>query len=192
MNTFITKLEEGIISLLLAAMTLLVFVEVVMRFAFGIGIHWAQELTLLLSGWMVLFGVSYGIKVGSHIGVDALVKLFPEHVQRAVSIFAIVLCLIYSGLFLVGSWLYLEKLMLVGIELEDIPVPKWAANSIIFIGMLLLAVRLMEQLWAVVRGEALGFKLKDEARESLVLAQGDADAAKPDAGTKTEKDGEAL
>lgn len=192
MNTFITKLEEGIISLLLAAMTLLVFVEVVMRFAFGIGIHWAQELTLLLSGWMVLFGVSYGIKVGSHIGVDALVKLFPEHVQRAVSIFAIVLCLIYSGLFLVGSWLYLEKLMLVGIELEDIPVPKWAANSIIFIGMLLLAVRLMEQLWAVVRGEALGFKLKDEAKESLVLAQGDADGAKPDAGTKTEKDGEAL
>ncbi len=192
MNTFITKLEEGIISLLLAAMTLLVFVEVVMRFAFGIGIHWAQELTLLLSGWMVLFGVSYGIKVGSHIGVDALVKLFPEHVQRAVSIFAIVLCLIYSGLFLVGSWLYLEKLMLVGIELEDIPVPKWAANSIIFIGMLLLAVRLMEQLRAVVRGEAVGFKLKDEAKESLVLAQGDADAARPDAGAKAEKDGEAL
>lgn len=192
MNTFITKLEEGIISLLLAAMTLLVFVEVVMRFAFGIGIHWAQELTLLLSGWMVLFGVSYGIKVGSHIGVDALVKLFPEHVQRAVSIFAIVLCLIYSGLFLVGSWLYLEKLMLVGIELEDIPVPKWAANSIIFIGMLLLAVRLMEQLRAVVRGEAVGFKLKDEAKESLVLAQGDADGAKPDAGAKAEKDGEAL
>ncbi|GFM36503.1 TRAP transporter small permease [Desulfovibrio psychrotolerans] len=192
MNTFITKLEEGIISLLLAAMTLLVFVEVVMRFAFGIGIHWAQELTLLLSGWMVLFGVSYGIKVGSHIGVDALVKLFPEHVQRAVSIFAITLCLIYSGLFLVGSWLYLEKLMLVGIELEDIPVPKWAANSIIFIGMLLLAVRLMEQLLAVVRGEAVGFKLKDEAKESLVLAQGDEDRAKPDAGTKTEKDGEAL
>lgn len=192
MNTFITKLEEGIISLLLAAMTLLVFVEVVMRFAFGIGIHWAQELTLLLSGWMVLFGVSYGIKVGSHIGVDALVKLFPEHVQRVVSIFAIVLCLIYSGLFLVGSWLYLEKLMLVGIELEDIPVPKWAANSIIFIGMLLLAVRLMEQLRAVVRGEAVGFKLKDEAKESLVLAQGDADAARPDAGAKAEKDGEAL
>ena len=31
MNTFINKLEEGIISLLLASMTLLVFVEVVMR-----------------------------------------------------------------------------------------------------------------------------------------------------------------
>jgi TRAP-type C4-dicarboxylate transport system, small permease component len=77
MNTFINKLEEGIISLLLASMTLLVFVEVVMRFGFNIGLMWAQELTLLLSGWLVMFGVSYGIKVGSHIGVDALVKLFP-------------------------------------------------------------------------------------------------------------------
>ena len=65
MNTFINKVEEGIISLLLAFMTLLVFMEVLMRFGFNVGIHWAQELTLLLSGWLVMFGVSYGIKVGA-------------------------------------------------------------------------------------------------------------------------------
>jgi C4-dicarboxylate transporter DctQ subunit len=69
----LNSLEESIIALLLASMTLLVFVEVVMRFGFGVGVMWAQELTLHLSAWMVLFGVSYGIKVGSHIGVYALV-----------------------------------------------------------------------------------------------------------------------
>ena len=171
MSTFINKLEEGAISLLLAAMTLLVFVEVVFRFGFGVGIHWAQELTLLLSGWMVMFGVSYGIKVGSHIGVDALVKLFPSHVRRAVAVVAIVLCLVYCGLFLFGSWAYLGKLKSVGIHLEDIPVPKWIANSILFVGMAMMAVRLLDLLWAVFQGRAEGFKLLDEAKDSMYLAQ---------------------
>lgn len=171
MSSFINKLEEGIISLLLASMTLLVFVEVVMRFGFGIGLHWAQELTLLLSGWLVMFGVSYGIKVGSHIGVDALVKLFSSPVRRAVAVIAIVLCLAYCALFLVGSWGYLGKLMRVGIHLEDIPVPKWIANSILFGGMIMLAMRLLSLLWAVLQGRAEGFKLKDEAKESMYLAQ---------------------
>lgn len=171
MNTFINKLEEGIISLLLASMTLLVFVEVVCRFGFNVGIHWAQELTLLLSGWMVMFGVSYGIKVGSHIGVDALVKLFPGNVRRAVSIVAVLLCLVYCGLFLFGSWAYLGKLRSIGIHLEDIPVPKWMANSILFVGLLMMVVRLLDLLWAIIQGRAEGFKLLDEAKESMYLAQ---------------------
>jgi C4-dicarboxylate transporter DctQ subunit len=171
MSTFINKLEEGVISLLLASMTLLVFVEVVCRFGFNVGIHWAQEMTLLLSGWMVMFGVSYGIKVGSHIGVDALVKLFPGRVRRAVAVVAIVLCLVYCGLFLVGSWVYLGKLKSVGIHLEDVPVPKWIANSILFVGMAMMAVRLLDLLWAVFQGRAEGFKLLDEAKDSMYLAQ---------------------
>lgn len=180
MNSFITKLEEGIISLLLASMTLLVFVEVVLRFGFNIGIHWAQEMTLLLSGWLVMFGVSYGIKVGSHIGVDALVKLFPSKVRRAIAVVAIGLCLVYCGLFLVGSWTYLGKLMRIGIDLEDIPVPKWMANSILFIGVVMLAMRLLELLWAVVQGRAEGFKLLDEAKESMYLAQKEGTALEGD------------
>jgi len=171
MSNFINKLEEVIISLLLASMTLLVFVEVVFRFGFGVGIHWAQEMTLLLSGWMVMFGVSYGIKVGSHIGVDALVRLFPDNVRRGVAVVAIILCLVYCGLFLSGSWTYLAKLKMVGIELEDVPVPKWMANSILFLGMVMLALRLLELLWAVIRGRADGFKLLDEAKDSMYLAQ---------------------
>lgn len=170
-RNLVAALEEGILSLLLASMVLLVFVEVVCRFVFHFGIKWAQELTLLLSGWMVLFGVSYGIKVGSHIGVDALVKLFPPLVRRGVSMVAVALCLAYCGLFLTGGWAYLAKLMRVGVYLEDIPIPKWVANSIILIGMALLAVRLVGLLWALVRGQAEGFKLLDEAKESVYLIQ---------------------
>ena len=104
----LNRAEEAIIALLLVTMTLLVFIEVVMRFGFGGGFLWAQELTLHLSAWFVLFGVSYGLKVGAHIGVDAFIKLLPENGQRFLSSIAVLLSLAYCGLFLYGSWIYRE------------------------------------------------------------------------------------
>ena len=170
-SRIVNSLEETVISLLLASMTILVFVEVVLRFGFGTGLMWAQELTLHLSAWMVLFGASYGVKIGSHIGVDAFVKILPHKIQRLVSAFAVICCLAYCGLFIKGSWVYLEKMHMIGIELEDMPIPKWVGHSILLIGMVMLAWRLLQLLWEIVTGKADGFKLTDEAKESMHLVE---------------------
>jgi C4-dicarboxylate transporter DctQ subunit len=167
---FINGLEESLISLLLVIMTLLVFYEVILRFGFGMGISWGQEATLHLSAWFVLFGASYGIKVGSHIGVDAFVRLFRPLGQRVITAIALMLALGYTGLFLYGSWVYLEKMHLIGIDLEDIPIPTWIAHSILLIGFGLIALRLLILLVKVVRGSATGFQQVDEAEESMRIA----------------------
>jgi len=166
----LSSAEEGAISLLLVSMTLLVFIEVVLRFGFGTTFIWAEELTLLLSAWFVLFGVSYGLKVGAHIGVDAVVRLLPPLGRRVVSGIAVVLSLFYCGLFIYGSWVYLYKMKRIGIELEDLPIPTWVAHSILIIGFVLLSLRLLQLLWAIAMGRAEGFQLADEARESMHLA----------------------
>jgi len=167
----VNKLEEAIISLLLVAMTLLVFWEVILRFGFGTGVSWGQEATLLISAWFVLFGASYGLKVGAHIGVDAFVRLFGPRGRRVLSGIAMVLALVYCGLFLYGSWIYLAKMKMIGIELEDIEVQAWIAHSILLIGFAFLSVRLLELLWRIITGEADGFQQVDEAEESLHLAR---------------------
>ena len=167
----INGLEETIIALLLASMTLLVFFEVVMRFGFSVGVMWAQELTLHMSAWLVLFGVSYGIKVGAHIGVDALVKTFSPKIRRIVGGVAISACLFYCSLFIKGSWVYLAKMHQIGIELDDMPIPKWIAHSILLIGMVLIAIRLLILLYGVFTGKNEGFTLADEAKESMHLAE---------------------
>lgn len=170
LRNLVTQIEEAILSLLLVSMTLLVFAEVVARFGFNAGIHWAQEATLLLSGWFVLFGASYGVKVGAHIGVDVFVKMLPHKLHRGVTLFAILLCLGYCGLFLFGSWEYVMKMRMIGIELEDIPIPKWTVSSILVIGFVLLIIRFLQLGWKVIRGEAEGFAFADEAEESMHLA----------------------
>lgn len=165
--------EERLIGLLLIAMTLLVFVEVVLRFGFNTGIEWAQEVTLYLSAWMVLLGASWGIREGAHIGVDAFVKLLPNRQRRIITLLAIVLCLIYCGLFIQGSWVYLSKMAKIGIEMDDVPLPKWQAMSVLIIGFVLLAIRFLQLGWAVIRNKQDGFSLADEGRDSMHLANDD-------------------
>ncbi|ROR34539.1 TRAP transporter small permease [Inmirania thermothiophila] len=174
----LNRIEEAVIALLLVATTLLVFVDVVLRFGFGTGWLWSQELTLHLSAWFVLFGASYGVKVGAHIGVDALVRVLPRRARRAASAVAVAAALVYCGLFLAGSWIYLGKMFRIGIEMEDLPVPLWVAHGILLVGFALLALRLLQLLWRVLRGEAEGFRFADEAEESLHLARGEAEEAR--------------
>ncbi len=166
--------EEGIITLLLVSMTLIVFVAVILRFGFNTGMVWSDELVLHMSAWMVLLGASYGVKVGSHIGVDALVKVLPVKGQRAVTLAAVGCCLLYCALIGYGSWIYLKKMYRIGIDLEDIAVPKWLAHSVLLIGLALLAYRFATIGWQVITGRTNSFGFADEAKEAMeALAPGE-------------------
>jgi C4-dicarboxylate transporter DctQ subunit len=97
------------------------------------------------------------------------VKLFPRFWQRMIGLFAVLLCLIYCTMFIMGSWEYLNLLYMIGITLEDLPVPKWLAFSVLLIGFVLLAMRLLVVGWRIATNQSCGFKLADEARESMHL-----------------------
>ncbi len=163
------RLEEWIISLMLLAMTGLTFLQVVMRYVFNSGMTWALELTTVFFAVMIFVGVSYGVRVGSHIGVDALVKLMSPGKRKAVSILAVVLCLVYVGFILTGSMQYVLKMKDVGIELEDMPIERWQVLAVMPLGMVLTGFRFLQVLYALATGRADSFKLADEAAEAMGL-----------------------
>ncbi len=167
----LNQIEESIICIMLVATTLLVFMDVVMRFGFNAGFLWSQELTLHMSAWMVLFGTSYCLKEGSHIGMDAFVKLFPTQGRKILTGIGCVLGLIYCWLVLYGSWIYLSKMHKIGIELEDLPIPTWLAHSMLLVGFTFLSIRIMIILWSVIFGDTEGFRHADEAKDSMEIVE---------------------
>ncbi|MEO1090784.1 MAG: TRAP transporter small permease subunit [Pseudomonadota bacterium] len=167
MTAWLYRLEEGVIALLLVALTLLVFFEVVLRFGFGTGFLWAQEVSLYLGAWFILVGASYALREGAHIAVDAVVNLLDGTVKRVVAAIAVASSLLYCGILMTAAWAYLERLFQLGIEMEDVALPRWIGQSCLFLGFALLALRLALLLVAIVRGRADGFKHLDEAAEAL-------------------------
>jgi C4-dicarboxylate transporter, DctQ subunit len=169
----VNAFEEGFIALLFAAMTLVTFSQVVARYVFNSGAVWALELTVYLFAWMVLFGMSYGVKVHAHLGVDAFAKLFSGPVQRILGLVVVAAGLVYGVILLIGSWQYVAKLFKIGIESEDLPIPQWVPMVILPLGMLLLMYRFAEIGVRIWRGEQTSV-LGDEARMAIeeVLGQG--------------------
>jgi C4-dicarboxylate transporter DctQ subunit len=180
LGRMVNAFEEGFIALLFAAMTLVTFSQVVARYVFNTGVVWALELTVYLFAWLVLFGMSYGLKVHAHLGVDAFVKLFSGRVQRTFGLIAVAAGLIYCAILLIGSWQYVSKLFLIGIEAEDLPIPQWVPMAILPIGVALLMYRVAQIGVRIWRGEQQSL-LGDEAQQTIddVLRQGLAEGAPP-------------
>ena len=170
----VNALEEGAIALLFAAMTMVTFSQVVARYVFNTGVVWALELTVYLFAWLVLFGMSYGVKVHAHLGVDAFVKLFSGRTQRVLGLLAVAAGLIYGAILLIGSWEYVWKLFRIGIESEDLPIPQWVPMAILPIGVALLMFRLGQAGVGIWQGRQTSL-LADEAQHTIEDFLGEAD-----------------
>lgn len=161
------RLEEGAIALLLVFMTILTFVQVVLRYGFGTGILWGQEAVLYAFAWLVCLGLAYGIRARAHLGIDIVVKLMEPPTRRIVGLVAITACALFAGLMLYGSYVYIAKLYEVGVEAQDLPIERWLLGSIMPFGFVLLLVRLATEAWLILSGQADGFELADEAGDVL-------------------------
>ena len=103
---WINEFEETAIAVLLGLMTLITFANVVLRYGFNTGLIWGLEATTFLFAWLVLFGVSYAVKVSAHLGVDALINVFAPKTRRILMLIAAAVCVVYASLLMKGAWDY--------------------------------------------------------------------------------------
>ncbi|MDN4524233.1 TRAP transporter small permease [Fictibacillus fluitans] len=97
-------LLNGAIAVSLASMALLVFGNVVLRYAFNSGITWSEEMSRFLFVWMVFFGAIAALKDKMHLGVDLVVNLLPKTLKRIVFVISNLCVLFILWLLLDGSW----------------------------------------------------------------------------------------
>lgn len=161
-------LEESLISFLLASMTLITFAQVIARYVFNYSFVWALELVTFLFAWLIFIGMSYGVRTGSHIGIDAVVKLLKPGHARLVTILAATLCVVYSGIIFVGSWNYVIRIYQIGNDAKDIDIPIWIPRLALPIGYALLTLRFGQVLYRAVTGK-LTHLIGDEAEQALKL-----------------------
>src|SRR3954449_3025702 len=102
------RLEEILISTLMGAATVLIFLAVVHRFGTGvpflypylIHIHvaWTQELCIYMFIWMAKFGAAYGVRTGIHVGVDVLINQLPRRVRGRPILFGLLAGALFTAI----------------------------------------------------------------------------------------------
>lgn len=164
--TWLDRLEEAALGFLLAAMTLVTFGQVIARYVFSYSFVWALELVTVLFAWLIFLGMSYGVRVGAHIGVDVLVKALGPRAARVATGAASLLCIVYAAILAAGGWTYVQKMVQIGIEMQDLPIPQWVPRLVLPLGFGVLALRFAGVLLDVLRGRTASL-LGDEAEETL-------------------------
>ena len=129
MRAALNRLEEGVLATLLAFMTVLTFVQVVLRYAFNSGIVWSLEATTYSFAALILIGMSYGVRTQTHIAVDIVTRRLPPRAERIIKLVAVAACLLYALLMLYGSAVFVERLLVLGNHARDIALPKWLLTA---------------------------------------------------------------
>lgn len=106
---YLDHMEEWIITFLIGASTLIIFVSVAHRYAAGLPIpgiqdwlialnlSWAQELCIIMFVWMAKFGAAYGVRTGIHVGVDVLINQMSDSRRGKFIVFGLLAGALFTG-----------------------------------------------------------------------------------------------
>jgi TRAP-type transport system small permease protein len=77
---------DYVAAVLLAAMTVLVFLQVLFRYWLQLPLDWGEEVSRYLFIWSAMLGAAIGTKRRAHFGIDFLVKAFPSPLQTVIAV----------------------------------------------------------------------------------------------------------
>lgn len=89
---------------LLVAMVVLVFLNVVLRYGFNSGIHWSEEISLVIVIWFTFIAMALGVKESLHINVDILPKKLPKGFFITLDCIRDLLVILIGGIMIYYGW----------------------------------------------------------------------------------------
>ena len=154
MLRILDRLEETLIATLMAAATILIFVAVLHRYAFGIpflhpymaAIHlsWAQELCIYMFVWMAKFGAAYGVRTGIHVGVDVALARVDGRSYHRIVLFGLFCGALFSGVIGKFGARFVWLLAQTDEVSPDLELPSWIVYLCIPGGSYLMCFRFLQ------------------------------------------------
>ena len=154
------SLENYLLALFMAAIVVIVFLQVVFR-QLGQSLSWSEELTRYLLVWITLIGASQGVKRASHVGVEAFVLLLPPKAKKAANFLVLALCLLFWALIEYHS-LFILRLQIANNQLSPaMRIPIWMAYAALPTGAALMIVRYFQVIvWSVLNKDVVTYSLE--------------------------------
>ncbi len=100
---YIVNLLQYILIALSIFLVIIVFGNVVGRYAFNFSFAWAEEASRFLFIWVVFIGAVLINEKYEHMNLDILVKLLPEKIGRIVQLIAQFIILVILGILIKGG-----------------------------------------------------------------------------------------
>jgi TRAP-type C4-dicarboxylate transport system permease small subunit len=165
MNSFARKLtrfdnllargEAAALILLVSVMTVVVFLQVVYRYALTQPLYWSEEVARYLFVWISIFGAALSVQRRGHFGLDLFYKMLPNKGRRFLEFIIYLLMGVVVLVILVQGISLVEKTSLQ--ESPAMAISMGWAYACLPVGAALMAIHLL----AMIIKEAMG-KLENQ------------------------------
>lgn len=188
-STIYFQVIRVLLAVLLTAMVILVFGNVVLRYAFNSGLVVSEELSRIFFVWIVFLGAALAMAEHGHIGIDTIVRRVPRPVAKAMIVVSCVLILFCAGLLVQGSYIQSVINLTVVTPATGLPMTVFYAAGLFF-GIAAIVIVLFDLRRALggqeadtvlVRGGSEGSDEAEEAAKRLA-----SDGLKPSASRRSD------
>lgn len=152
----------------MAIMTVLVFIQVIMRYVFANSLSWSEELARFIFLWLSWIGASYAVKERSHFRVEMFANLLKGSHRRTFEYFILIVWFIFSFAL---AWLGTELVIFLhdtGQTSAAMDIPMTLPYASVPVGCALMCARLIVEMYKIYKGEPVGTEKKQEELEEMI------------------------
>lgn len=147
-DRLLIRVNRWAVIVLLAAMAMMVFANVALRFLTDHSILWVEEVSRYLMIWLTFLGSGVVLRYGAHIGIDTLQEKLPRHAPAIrATIFVLMLAFFAAMVWLGGRYAMLTW----GQTTPVLQIPIGAVYLAMPVGFALMIVHLLLMAPAYVR-----------------------------------------
>lgn len=139
------SLEEILMVLMLAAMTLIMGCQVFSRYILGVSLSWSEEITRYLFIWSAFLSVSLCTRKCISIKVDQFIKMFPKRGKTIFKITNLTVEFAFFVYLIPFSFLYLKATIESGQVSPACGLPMYYVQSAPFFCFILTAFRIVQR-----------------------------------------------
>ena len=136
--------EEAIVVALMALMSILIGVQIFMRYVMGASLSWSEELSRYFFIWATYVGVAYAVRKDAHIRVTMGTDLLSRTGQIYVRVLTHVVFGAFALFVMYQGWFMVEKTFRFGQKSASLGIPMGIIYLAPFTGFLLVVLRLLQ------------------------------------------------
>lgn len=146
--------EEAVIFVALSAMSLIIALQVLMRYGFQSSLSWSEEIARYLFIWLIYIGISYGVKKSAHVSVTALDLVLSPRAQHVMKLIATVVFLLFALAVVYYGQDVCSRIGRLGQEAPATGIHMWMVYAAVPTGFTLTCIRLIQRLYILLKKPA--------------------------------------
>ncbi len=138
-------LEEYVLSGLLVVISVVMMLQVIMRYVFNSSLSWAEEASRYAFVWSALVSIGYSIKENSILKVDTLIEILPAGLKHLLIMLINIAVTLFFGYLFISSIPAVQRVMMTGQTSPALKIPLGWIYFAAIAGFFLATVRSIQK-----------------------------------------------